>query len=87
MYSKDYFKPHSAKLNKPEVDSNGISDFVVIFTDKGERDLAFWNANKGLWFSVSDPTGFNNVAKWSPFIEPDDFEEDETLYNIGERYE
>ena len=86
MMDKCYFKPHDAKISKPDVDEIGISDFVVVFTSNGERELAFWNSNTGLWYSESDPTGFGNVVKWSAFIEPNDFAEDKETYNFGGRY-
>jgi len=78
------FKPKEASRYLPDVDENGISDFVVIFTNKGERDIAQYNANTKLWYSVSDPTGFANVWKWSAYIEPDDFIEDPELYRFFE---
>ena len=83
MFDKCYMRPHDPKLSLPDVDEEGLSDFVVIFTEKGERDIAQYDANKKLWYSASDPTGFGKVWRWSPFIEPDDFKEDSNLYDFG----
>lgn len=77
------FSPKDAKLIKPEVDETGWSDMVVIFTDKGDCETAAYNAKTGLWYDSTDPTGFNNVDKWSPFIMPDDFEPDPNVYYGG----
>lgn len=78
------FLPKEASRCLPDVDENGISDFVVIFTNKGDRDIAQYNANKKLWYSATDPTGFANVWKWSNYIEPEDFVEDPELYRFFE---
>ena len=86
MEDKCFFKPHDAKLCKPDIDDTGVSDFVVVFTSNGEREIAFWNNNTGLWYSENDPTGFGNVVKWSYFAEPDDFVESREIYNFGGRY-
>lgn len=83
MRNNCYFMPKDAKLIKPDVDETGWSDMVVVFTDKGDCETAAYNAKTGLWYDSTDPTGFNNVVKWSPFIMPDDFVPDENLYYGG----
>jgi len=78
------FLPKDASRCLPDVDENGESDYVVVFTrnknGKGERDIAKYNAKKKLWYSLSDPTGFANVWQWSNFLESDKFVEDEEVY-------
>lgn len=60
-------KPKEYPLHKPPC-VYGRSDLYVVFTEDGQMDLAVYDMEKNLWFSQTDPTGFNNV-KWFVFFE------------------
>ncbi len=71
-------------LHKPFCDENGLSDFYVIGTNNGDMDIALYNADKNLWYSQTDPTGFGNVIWFANFDRPNNFDfndELEKLYN------
>lgn len=61
-------------LNKPFCDGTGVSDFYVVFTNDGQMDIAVYNESKNLWYSLTDPTGFNNVKWYTDFDIPSKFE-------------
>ena len=74
-------------LHKPTC-FNGRSDLYVIFTDRGDVDIAVYDERKNLWYSMTDPTGFGNVTHYAPFDMPEKFkyskELDELVYGEGD---
>ena len=60
-------------LHKPPCEY-GRSDIYVVFTDDGQMDLAVYDSEKNLWYSQTDPTGFNNVKWYVTFDIPEKFE-------------
>lgn len=85
MIDKSFYSRFHEAKEKPETDESGFSDLVAIFTTNGECETAFYDKGSNLWYSSTDPTGFNNVLYWSPFVIPDKFELDEETYYGGLR--
>ena len=79
---RQYYDYREFPLFKPETDVNDISDFVVVFTKQDEMDIAIYNANKNLWYSLANPKGFNNVEYWCRFDVPEKFGFDKALSKL-----
>lgn len=75
------YKPREFPLHKPPCEY-GRSDLYVVFTDAGDMDLAVYDMHKNLWYSQTDPTGFNNVKWFVSFDIPDNFEYSKDLLDL-----
>ena len=77
------FKPKEFPLHKPFCDSTiHRSDIYVIFTNDGEMDIAVYDEKKKLWYSPTDPTGFNNVSWFVKFDIPEGFAYSKDLLDL-----
>ena len=74
-----------AKIYKPLVDKDGLSDPVNIGTDSGEIVVAWWDENTKMWNTV-DGDSFNaGVVWWSEIRDiPSGYRIDWQLYG-GDR--
>jgi len=80
---------HDAKIEKPPVNKEGLSDPVNVFTDNQMVLTAWWNAGLKSWECIeSDSFGlrkewFGNVLKWSEIEYPRDWAYDSEIYGGG----
>ena len=75
------YKPKEFPLHQPTCEY-GRSDLYVIFTNDGNMDLAVYDSRKKLWYSQTDPTGFNNVKWYVAFNIPEKFEYSKDLLDL-----
>ena len=68
-----------AKIDKPWIDDQGISDPVVVFTTNGMVLVAWWNDNDKYWHTA-DGDSFGNVVWWQDITFPKGWEYDKALY-------
>lgn len=69
-----------AKIVKPMVDKNGLSDPVDIFTDMGECPTAWWDANTQTWNTVDGESFNGGVLYWVEKQFPKGWNYDSELY-------
>lgn len=75
------YKPKEFPLHKPPCEY-GRSDLYVVFTADGQTDIAVYDMHKNLWYSQTDPTGFNNVKWYVAFDIPEKFEYSKELLDL-----
>lgn len=71
---------YDAKIYKPMVDENGVSDPVDIFTDKGECPTAWWDANTQTWNTTDGESFGGGVLYWAEKQFPVGWNYDSELY-------
>ena len=77
---------HDAKIEKPQVNENGVSDPVNVFTDNGMVLVAWWDAKQKCWWNIeSDNFGlrrewFGNVQFWVEIDFPHYWNYDSDVY-------
>ena len=75
---------HDAKIEKPQVDSRGVSDPVNVGTDSGLILVAWWDAKNECWWNVENnkikPEYFGNVLWWSSIRIKTGWNYDESVY-------
>ena len=70
-----------ARIYKPLVDKDGLSDPVVIGTDKGELCIAWWDDNAKMWNTADGQTFGGGVVWWSEIRDiPGGYQIDWDLY-------
>lgn len=74
---------YDAKIDKPQIDQNGVSDPVAVFTDKQEVLVAWWN-EKDLKWHTSDEREDISVLYWSKIEFPHGWFYDASLYGGAE---
>lgn len=68
------------RIDKPMVDTElFISDPVVVFTDNGIVEIAWWDEKDHYWHDTEGET-FGNVVKWHEIEFPKNWNYDESLY-------
>ena len=75
------YKPKEFPLHKPPCEY-GRSDLYVIFTTDGQTDIAVYDMHTNMWYSQTDPTGFNNVKWFVAFDIPEQFEYSKELLDL-----
>lgn len=70
---------HDAKIEKPFVNKQGISDPVNVFTTNGMVLVAWWNENDKWWHDIDGET-FGAVTHWSSINFPTGWNYDSELY-------
>ncbi len=68
-----------AKLTKPLTNEHGISDPVNVFLDDGRVYVAWWDANKKMWFEA-DGDSYGKVKFWCYINFPTGWNYDSDLY-------
>ena len=82
---------HDAKIEKPPVNSQGVSDPVNVFTDNEMVLTAWWNSKSKCWECIeADDYGirlewFGNVVWWAEIEFPTHWAYDSDIYGGGER--
>lgn len=74
---------HDAKIEKPFVNEQGISDPVNVFTTNGMILVAWWDENDKCWHDINGET-FGAVKYWSNINFPTGWSYDSELYG-GEK--
>ena len=71
---------YDAKINKPEVASNGLSDPVTVYMDNGEVIVAWWDNNEKKWCATNRFGFSDSVLHWSPIEFPVRWSYDPSFY-------